>query len=1026
MDDIYQYSRCANATSLETCGLTRYVQFLPTVGCCVAVNLLCWFGYTTTIMNITTRAQAAKRKQDTGLELVQTPKLVHLSKSSVQCVPVPTTPSDRSDVNDQSKTVSSMQVRDFALNRDQNLLKKSMACNLPPIQVEIKDMGKQTVITCNTGTYEVTKLCLKDFFESGSRKLGIKESVASVDENGANVEDTLKIFNRKANGDIGNVSKYTVNLYHTTSKILVNGKGHNSFVEDDFPEIMEALKRKLPEAHKLNSILREALEACRASRSSRSSTNTRSKEIKSKYSVASAGTQKVSAVHTGRLPVATRSQTKSAPSIQKEDDRISQADDEENAMCISCSDPNNDYMVECDSCGNWYHYGCEGISVDYGNELFSNDSLKYFCHACQEDGKHTGTSTNNPDSPFLESSLTADDNDDVRSNDDTVDDCQKTPKQGATAIFPSVPANDDSSATGVGDMRGAKLKKTAPPVKNIPDISPLKIADLSVRGHDTASAGEHHSDLNCMTNLSVTLSSSNPTKAKVNSASKRGSAMETSDPPKGVSLKKRIVDQKKKASKPVGTTKTKDIHDLTENDSDSLRKALKKVEKDLKETQSRYETGQRYIKRLESQLSEAEKSNRILRTQAAANMGKPPQTAPTYHLPAQHQPNYPPNIDLRACVNAAEIVVLKHRLSLLEQRYGNYGFGMWPGGPHMMPYLPSMIHQAPYMTPGPFPWQPSMQSGPAPGFPPPGFHPPGPSQQGFPPPGFPPPNYPNGADRVQASNVTAASGASKLKSVNPVKSYCSQEAEPLGHHLVKHQLNECASSDCARARKSSNPNLAVRTKDSRASDTEIISLQGSSDSINSVVKSVKTVVTETSVIDEAEDTDAIDGRLSTIRSSSNPVTGVKGCIAHRGRYDVDSHGRPVSSVGMDAGIAVHNEGSLSTLRSFSDPVTSVKRCTSSNRGPYGADGQGSSAPIISMDATEDDPINGRLSTLRSFSDSVTSVQGCTSDGGPHDADGDFRAVSTTNEDTVEGNHSKEKTGHHFLGHGRASNATHRN
>ena len=109
-----------------------------------------------TIMNITARSKAAKQKNEVrcSLDLVATPKMINLSKATVQHVPVPVTPTDcttQSTVDDQSKesdqpSVSRQNVKDFTLNKDRCLMKKTVACDLPPIQIEIKDMGKQTVI----------------------------------------------------------------------------------------------------------------------------------------------------------------------------------------------------------------------------------------------------------------------------------------------------------------------------------------------------------------------------------------------------------------------------------------------------------------------------------------------------------------------------------------------------------------------------------------------------------------------------------------------------------------------------------------------------------------------------------------------------------------------------------------------------------------------------------------------------------------------------------------------------------------
>lgn len=45
--------------------------------------------------------------------------------------------------------------------------------------------------------------------------------------------------------EVGNDTHYTLNLYHTTSSCLGNGKGCNQFVDTDICEILSVIEQKL-------------------------------------------------------------------------------------------------------------------------------------------------------------------------------------------------------------------------------------------------------------------------------------------------------------------------------------------------------------------------------------------------------------------------------------------------------------------------------------------------------------------------------------------------------------------------------------------------------------------------------------------------------------------------------------------------------------------------------------------------------------------------------------------------------------
>ncbi len=108
----------------------------------------------------------------------------------------------------------------FSLNKEKAMLNKLQATERPLVG-QIQERGGNFVVECNTAVYEVFKTKLPDFY----RELNVQcIPEHSVDQEGGNTRSTYKIF--------GNAYSYTVNLYHTTSRILINGKNPGRGKED--------------------------------------------------------------------------------------------------------------------------------------------------------------------------------------------------------------------------------------------------------------------------------------------------------------------------------------------------------------------------------------------------------------------------------------------------------------------------------------------------------------------------------------------------------------------------------------------------------------------------------------------------------------------------------------------------------------------------------------------------------------------------------------------------------------------------
>ena len=114
--------------------------------------------------------------------------------------------------------------REYTLRQDKALMKKSTNTKLPQLQIAI--LHENIVITANTGMYEVLKSSLSNFILHMDKKKFIVQATEIKDRSMLNVEAQIKVT------EIASGSSYTMNMYNTTNKILVNGKLHKKFLDD--------------------------------------------------------------------------------------------------------------------------------------------------------------------------------------------------------------------------------------------------------------------------------------------------------------------------------------------------------------------------------------------------------------------------------------------------------------------------------------------------------------------------------------------------------------------------------------------------------------------------------------------------------------------------------------------------------------------------------------------------------------------------------------------------------------------------
>jgi len=136
--------------------------------------------------------------------------------------------------NSANAAIYTTEKRSYQLNKTKALKKKIAACNRDTVSIQLTGGGIN--ITFNTSMYEMFRTAVETFYNSTIMENRCTHFFVH-DKKQRNVESKFKI-------SFGN-SSYTLNMYHSTSKCLVNGKMTTSFCNEHLPEIMSSIENEL-------------------------------------------------------------------------------------------------------------------------------------------------------------------------------------------------------------------------------------------------------------------------------------------------------------------------------------------------------------------------------------------------------------------------------------------------------------------------------------------------------------------------------------------------------------------------------------------------------------------------------------------------------------------------------------------------------------------------------------------------------------------------------------------------------------
>ena len=119
----------------------------------------------------------------------------------------------------------------FQLNKQRTLDKKIKACNNTQKLTITMENGNNLRILCSTTTFEQIRNLIDNAIQASGYNI---EKVEDEDQDGQIFRDTIKVKEKESRR---NRAIYTINMYRTTSSMVVNGPQVQKFVQETIPVI---------------------------------------------------------------------------------------------------------------------------------------------------------------------------------------------------------------------------------------------------------------------------------------------------------------------------------------------------------------------------------------------------------------------------------------------------------------------------------------------------------------------------------------------------------------------------------------------------------------------------------------------------------------------------------------------------------------------------------------------------------------------------------------------------------------------
>ena len=291
----------------------------------------------------------------------------------------------------------SVSVRNYELNKLKCIEKKLLAIKRPSFEVDQNEVGNCIVISFNTASYELFKLLLKDQYQ-GELNKGTVTLKEGRDTAANKVDFSLKVSKRN--------SKYTINLFNTTSRAMINGKNHKDFLKV-FEKIAAQLSN-LPVSELSNKLEMELQVAHKAHHAD---TMEDDHQLVTVQSIPDPLPETMTDCNKKDIGTSVRRSSRSR-SVRKPYDPTGQADIGDTPVvgtgnedqpptpeCVLCDNIvlATAMALECTECSMWIHAGCDNTLTPAIYQQHEEDpGLDYLCPMCEYDRIHSLITNNVP------------------------------------------------------------------------------------------------------------------------------------------------------------------------------------------------------------------------------------------------------------------------------------------------------------------------------------------------------------------------------------------------------------------------------------------------------------------------------------------------------------------------------------------------------------------------------------------------------------------------------------------------------
>jgi hypothetical protein len=124
------------------------------------------------------------------------------------------------------------------LDKEKALEKNKSSCQREHLHTQWK--AHNFILDFSTSAYEMAKTTLYQLLSKDNSPYKIR-IVYGIDNDQANVEVCIRVFNKLKEGTQGKTMKFAINLYHTNSRMMINDTRVDLFVSDIYKELCEIL-----------------------------------------------------------------------------------------------------------------------------------------------------------------------------------------------------------------------------------------------------------------------------------------------------------------------------------------------------------------------------------------------------------------------------------------------------------------------------------------------------------------------------------------------------------------------------------------------------------------------------------------------------------------------------------------------------------------------------------------------------------------------------------------------------------------